>query len=101
VETGLVGFSLMLWFLTLTLRGAIRRLGDWSWDFNAAVALAALLSCTGLLVHSLLDSNLQIPANAALFYVLCGMAAADTKLGAHRRRHRHAPLTELGNPPNL
>jgi O-antigen ligase len=101
VETGLVGFSLMLWFLTLTLRGAIRRLGDWSWDFNAAVALAALLSCTGLLVHSLLDSNLQIPANAALFYVLCGMAAADTKFGAHRRRHRHAPLTELGNPPNL
>jgi O-antigen ligase len=94
VETGLVGFSLMLWFLTLTLRGAIRKLGDWSWDFNAAVALAALLSCTGLLVHSFLDSNLQIPANAALFYVLCGIAAANTKFGAHRRiRHRHRSAT--------
>ena len=89
-EMGLLGFGTMLWFLTLTIRGAIRKLGDWSWDFNAAVALATLLSCTGILVHSLLDSNLQIPANAALFYVLCAIAAADTKFGAHRRvRNRH------------
>ena len=101
VETGLLGFSTMLWFVTLTIRGALRKLGDWTWDFNAAVALATLLSCTGLLVHGLLDSNLQIPANAALFYVLCGMAAADTKFGAHRRRHRHAPLPDRENSPNI
>jgi O-antigen ligase len=93
VETGILGFLTMLWFLTLTIRGALKKLGDWSWDFNAAVALATLLSCTGLLVHGLFDSNLQIPANAAWFYVLCGIAAGDTKFGAHRRiRHRHKIL---------
>jgi hypothetical protein len=28
-------------------------------------------------VHSFYDFNLQIPANAALFYVLCGLAAGS------------------------
>ena len=90
VEMGSLGFLTALWFLVLTFRGALKKMGDWSWDFNGAVALAALLGCSGLLVHSFLDFNLQIPANAALFYVLCAIAAADTRFGAHRRlRHRH------------
>jgi O-antigen ligase len=90
VEMGSLGFLTALWFLALTVRSALKKLVDWSWDFNGSVALAALLGCTGLLVHSFLDFNLQIPANAALFYVLCAIAAADTRFGAHRRlRHRH------------
>ncbi len=47
----------------------------------AQLALAALLGVTGILVHSLVDFNLQIPANAALFYVLCVLAAMDSKFG--------------------
>ncbi len=43
---------------------------------GGAVSLAALLGCTGILFHSFVDFNLQIPANAALFYVLCGLAAS-------------------------
>lgn len=93
VETGALGFLTMVWFLVRLFRNGLRKLGDWAWDINAAVALAALLGCTGILVHSFVDSNLQIPANAAWFYVLCAVAAADTKFGAHRRvhrRHRHS-----------
>ena len=41
------------------------------------LSLAALLGCTGILVHSFVDFNLQIPANAAFFYVLCALAASD------------------------
>jgi hypothetical protein len=37
-------------------------------------------------VHSFLDFNLQIPANAALFYVLCGIAAGAPLYESQRRR---------------
>jgi hypothetical protein len=40
----------------------------------------------GILVHSFLDFNLQIPANAALFYVLCAIAAAAPLHESQRRR---------------
>jgi len=31
------------------------------------------------------DFNLQVPANAALFYVLCTMAAMEPRLGRYSR----------------
>src|ERR1700736_6217418 len=40
----------------------------------------------GILVHSFLDFNLQIPANAALFYVLCAIAASKPLQESQRRR---------------
>jgi O-antigen ligase len=86
VEMGISGFAAMIWFIVLVYRRAFRKLGDWTWNLNGAVALACLLGCTGILIHSFVDSNLQIPANAALFYTLCAIGAADTKFGMHRRR---------------
>jgi hypothetical protein len=47
-----------------------------------------MLGATGILVHSFVDFNLQIPANAALFYVLCVVAATEAKFGTHRRARR-------------
>jgi hypothetical protein len=44
------------------------------------------LGITGILVHSLIDFNLQIPANAALFYVFCTIAAAPALLQRSRKR---------------
>jgi hypothetical protein len=40
-----------------------------------------MLGMTGIVVHSLVDFNLQIPANAALFYMLCMVAALEPRLG--------------------
>lgn len=85
VETGVVGFAIMLWFLARLFRGAVTRVGDWPNDINGAVALACLLGCTGILVHSFVDFNLQIPANAALFFVLCVMAASPYPLESRQR----------------
>ncbi len=50
---------------------------------------AALLGCIGILVHSFLDFNLQIPANAATFYVLAAVAAASFQ-GIRRHGRSHA-----------
>jgi O-antigen ligase len=85
VETGALGFAAMLWFVVVTYYLAIKKLRDWSKDINGAVALATLLGITGMLVHSFVDFNLQIPANAALFYVLCVVAAMAPRFGASGR----------------
>ena len=86
VETGLAGFSIAVWFMVLVFRGAEKKLKNWTETASGAVTVAALLGILGILVHSFLDFNLQIPANAALFYVLCGIAAAAPLQESKRKR---------------
>jgi O-antigen ligase len=87
VETGAVGFIIALWFLVALSRSALRKLNHFQSAANAAVTLAALLGVSGILVHSFVDFNLQIPANAAMFYVLC--VAAAMKPCASRNHSPH------------
>ena len=73
-ETGLVGALLILLALALFLRLAFR---DWGQPFRSQagwIRLGAAIGCCGMLVHSFLDFNLHIPANAAWFAVLAGIA---------------------------
>jgi O-antigen ligase len=86
VETGLAGFSIAVWFLVLVFRQAANKLNNWTETASGAMTVAALLGCMGILVHSFLDFNLQIPANAALFYVLCAIAASAPLQESQRRR---------------
>lgn len=88
-EMGLLGGGMMVWFLIVLYRRALPKIGRWTSDVNGAATLACILGVTGILVHSLLDFNLQIPANAALFYVLCTTAAAPPLL-QRSRKPRHA-----------
>ncbi len=89
VEMGLLGFAAMVWFLIVLYRSALRKIGNWTSELSAALTLACTLGFTGILVHSFFDFNLQIPANAALFYVFCTLAAAPP-LFQHSRRRRPA-----------
>jgi O-antigen ligase len=86
VETGVLGFGIMIWFLVLAYRGALKKIANWSRDAGDAMALACLLAITGILVHSLVDFNLEIPANAAWFYVLCTLAASAPMAKPLRKR---------------
>jgi O-antigen ligase len=96
VETGLVGFSIAVWFMVLVFRGASTKLNNWTETMSGAMTVTALLGIVGILVHSFVDFNLQIPANAAFFYVLCAMAAASPLLESKRRRvvRRHHLIVE-------
>jgi O-antigen ligase len=89
VEMGALGFAVALWFLVTLFRTALNKLKTQPADTNTAVTLAALLGVSGILVHSFVDFNLQIPANAALFYVLCVVAAGEPHFGLHRRKRRN------------
>jgi O-antigen ligase len=88
VETGLLGFGLMLWFLVRLYQYGLPTSRRWEFEWDGAVSLAALLGCTGILLHSFVDFNLQIPANVALFYVLCGLAASPLAESSKPRRSR-------------
>ncbi|MGC2196652.1 MAG: hypothetical protein WA628_18405, partial [Terriglobales bacterium] len=69
----------------------------WEFKWDGALSLAALLGCTGILFHSFVDFNMQIPANAALFYVLCALAASELPSQSSRsRRTRAAEAEEIG-----
>ena len=86
VETGLLGLGLTVAFLYLLYRTGIRGIKRWRHDPQASMALAALVGCTGLVVHSFSDFNLQVPANAALFFTLAAVAtvSASERSGASR-----------------
>jgi O-antigen ligase len=84
VETGVAGFALMLFFLVLVYRSGMRSIEHWRRDPRASITMAALIGCTGLLIHSLSDFNLQIPANAALFFALTAIATTGGTLVRHR-----------------
>jgi len=96
VETGLLGFGLMLWFLIRLFQSGLPTSQRWEFKWDAAASLAALLGCTGILFHSFVDFNLQIPANAALFYVLCALAAS--KLPARAAQSKRRQTTETEDP---
>ena len=73
-DYGLVGFAIAMFFVgavTLALFSKIQ--ADSRWTERVLVA-AALLAWSALLVHSFVDFNLHIPANAMLLFALTGMA---------------------------
>ncbi len=88
VEMGVLGFVVMLWFLVLTYRAAIRKLENAGGHASRELALAAIVGVTGILIHSFFDFNLQIPANAAWFYVLCAVAVMELDSTHDHRRAR-------------
>lgn len=85
-EMGALGFCTMLWLVILVYRQVRRKVYKWPSDVSAAATLACSLGIAGLLVHSLVDFNLQIPANAAIFYVFCALAAAPPLLQRSKKR---------------
>lgn len=72
-ETGLIGAGLIAWFLVLVYRKASKQLRQGA-KTSDSVLIAVLAGITGLLVHSLVDFNFHIPANAALFLVMAAIA---------------------------
>ena len=95
-ETGILGGVCCAWFLGVLLVESLKGLGGLGSSFNSALNLSGLVGCSGLLVHSLFDFNLHIPANALLFFVAAHLATARIQPdsadslhdASHRRRSR-------------
>ncbi len=90
-EMGVPGTLLMIWFFAALFRKGLGRSADWPRYAGAGIRLGALLGCVGIFVHSFVDFNLHIPANAFWFFSLAGLATsgwtqADGKANELRRK---------------
>jgi len=92
-ETGLVGGCCGLAFLWLLFREARKSFTAEQGHFSRALHAGAIAAVCGLLIHSLVDFNLHIPANALLFLLqayLATSAPLPSQAPAKRQRlHRH------------
>ena len=73
-ETGLLGGLCCAWFLGAVIWNSLKGMAELGSSFGSALNLTGLLACCGILVHSLVDFNLHIPANALLFFVSAHLA---------------------------
>lgn len=91
---GLCGFA----FLWLLYRGARRCFEAEQGHFSRALHAGAIVAVCGLLLHSLVDFNLQIPANAILFLLqacLATSAPLPSENAAPRTRSRPRNRAEI------
>jgi O-antigen ligase len=92
-ETGIAGGLCCALYLGLLLFHSWQQLSVGNASFAAVLNLSGLVACAGFLVHSLVDFNLRLPANAQLFFLMATLATsiiAPSSPGAtetSRRRH--------------
>jgi O-antigen ligase len=91
-ETGVVGGLCCAWFLGVVLLHSLKGLAEQGSSFGSVLNLTGLIGCSGMLVHSLVDFNLHIPANALLFFVSAHLAVVRLDASGPR-----APEDRTGN----
>jgi len=92
-ETGIAGGLCCAWFLGVLLSESLKRLRQLNNSFAGALQLAGFIACCGFLVHSLVDFNLHIPANAMLFFLMAHLATVELPQAAPpsaRKGHRNS-----------
>jgi O-antigen ligase len=87
-EIGAIGGFCCAWFLGAVFLGALRRLQDEGNSFANTLRLCGWTGCCGLLVHSLVDFNLHIPANLLLFLLMSLLASAEISQPTQENKHR-------------
>ena len=95
-ETGLAGGLCGAAFLWL-LWGAVRKkLSEEQGHFSLGLHVGAAMAVGGMLVHSLVDFNLQLPANALLFLLQVFVVTTPTlpSEGPSRPARRRVPVQE-------
>jgi O-antigen ligase len=105
-ETGILGGLCCGWFLAVLLLESLKGLENLQSSFNSALNLSGLIGCSGILVHSLFDFNLHIPANALLFFVAAHLATARIQTdsatvprpSSRRRRSTKHSTSEVEQP---
>ena len=90
-ESGLPGLAILGLFVILSVGAALRAQWERRDPLMRGMSFACIMGVTSILIHSWVDFNLQIPANAALFMVLCALGwislYLDRREGAVRTRN--------------
>jgi len=99
-DTGLFGGLCGVAFLILLFRAALSRLGAEQSRLSLALHAGSLAACCGLLLHSLVDFNLHLPANALLFLLQAFLATSPVlaEEAVRRRVPRRISSVDIGMP---
>ena len=84
-EFGLIGALPLALFALLSLHRALRAMWNQQSRYRSGVGFGAAMAILALLIHSVADFNLQIPANAATFIVICAVGILASALPSRRR----------------
>jgi O-antigen ligase len=95
-ETGLLGGLCCAWFLAVLFLESTRRLMELNHSLATSLHLSGLVGCTGFLVHSLVDFNLHIPANALLFFLMANLATGKIVKGTRPAPKPGLPGVRIG-----
>ncbi len=98
-ETGLAGALLILWALGSFFRLTFRNLTERIIHRRHSIRLGATVGCCGLLVHSIFDFNLHIPANAVWFAVCaaCATIGLPARLSSPKMRGQKSRFVSVGS----
>lgn len=72
-DGGVIGGLIALWFIGIFILNTARFLRQDLDPVSAGIAVGSAAGVFSLLIHSIFDFNLQIPANALVFLVLTGV----------------------------
>jgi O-antigen ligase len=101
-EFGLIGTLPLALFVLASLGFALRALWNRDSLFRSGVGFGAAMAIIAILIHSWSDFNLQIPANAATFIVICAIAVlASTHSNPVHRQSRKRPRPDPQEPRSL
>ena len=96
IEMGVIALLLVFWAIIRFYHQVLYSFFHQSDPVLTSLCLGGLTSVTAMLFHSFWDFNLQIPANALLFFIILALTSASVQLMAHgnsrRRRRRRAAL---------
>jgi len=88
VEFGLIGALPLLIFAVIALYQAFRALKHKQSVYRTGIGFGAAMAIIAIMIHSSSDFNLQIPANAMTFVVVCAIAVLANTHSHHRRINR-------------
>lgn len=74
-EAGLIMIPIIIWMIIAFYRRGLKKLNNPS-QLVRGTTLGAMAGITAILVHSIVDFNLHIPANAIIFVVLVSIVVA-------------------------
>ncbi len=86
IEYGAIGFVPLALFVLMALYWAFKALWQQQSLYRGGVGFGAAMGIITMLSHATVDFNLQIPANAATFVVLCAVAVLANHHSKDRRK---------------
>jgi O-antigen ligase/tetratricopeptide (TPR) repeat protein len=97
-DTGVVGFAVAMAFLAAWYVYVLRLLaGRDLRSYQRSIAAGCVAGVTAVVIHSIADFNLQIPANAFYFAVLMGLAVSVLRTREFPSPSREGPAERGGS----